>query len=267
MKVMVKKSRKLIILLCCVLASCGTSKKVVYMQDVTNGVSKGTVVHTSIVIQPKDILTISISSRTPELAVGLNLTMQQYYSGSPVSSYGYAQRLGYHVSVEGEIDFPILGKLKVAGLTREQVSDMIKQRIIQEGIIMDAIVTVEFMNFKITVLGEVRSPGTFNLTDDRITILEAIGRAGDLTIYGRRDNVLVRRERDGRVIFYRIDLRTEDLLTSPAYYLQQNDVVYVEPNNTATARSRINENKTLNVWISLTSLLTSIASMIIILTK
>ena len=155
---------------------------------------------------------------------------------------------------------------KVSGMTRERLSSMIKQRL-QEDLIKDAIVTIDFMNFKISVLGEVRSPGMFNLADDRITLLDAISRAGDLTIYGRRDNILVRRETEGRVIFYRVDLRTEALLSSPAYYLQQNDVVYVEPNNTMVARSRINENRSIGVWISLASTLMSLTSLIILITK
>ena len=268
MKAITKTSRNLVILLCCLLGSCGTAKKVVYIQDASTGVSKATVTQSSIVIQPKDILSISVSSRTPELVVGFNLPLQQYYAGSSSMATGYTQRqLGYHVSVDGIIDFPILGRLQVAGLTREEVSNMIKQRLLQESLLMDAIVITEFLNFKITVLGEVRSPGTFSLSDDRVTILEALSRAGDLTLYARRDNVLVRRERDGRVVFYRVDLRTENLLTSPAYYLQQNDVVYVEPNSTMVARSRINENRTLGAWTSVMGLLLSVTNIIILLNK
>jgi len=265
MKIIVKTNYKLAIFLCCVLVSCGTPKKIVYMQDAINGVSKPTVAHSSIIIQPKDILSIAVSSRTPELAMEFNLPLQQYYAGTTEITSGYSQRqLGYHVSESGEIDFPMFGRLKVTGLTREQVSAMIKKMLIDEGMIADAIVTTEFMNFKITVLGEVNYPGTFILTDDRITILEALGRAGDLTIYGRRDNILVRRERDNRVTFFNIDLRSEAFLTSPAYYLQQNDVVYVEPNSTMIASSRINENRSLNVWISMASLLTSLATILIL---
>ena len=233
------------------------------MQDATIGARQEMGAYAGAVIQPKDILSIVVSSRLPELAEGVNLPLQQYYAGSTETTSGYSQRqLGYHVDMEGYIDFPTLGKLMVAGMTRERLSNMIKQRL-QEDLIRDAIVTVDLMNFKISVLGEVRSPGTFNVTDDRITLLDALGRAGDLTIYGRRDNILVRRETGGVATFYRVDLRTEALLTSPVYYLQQNDVVYVEPNSTVAARSRINENRTVNVWISVASLLTTVAILIV----
>ncbi|MDR2886862.1 MAG: polysaccharide biosynthesis/export family protein [Bacteroidales bacterium] len=248
------------------MASCNTAKKVIYMQDAPDGMTKETGAYAGIVVQPKDILSIVVSSRNPELAMGFNLPLQQYQAGSSEATFSYQQRLiGYQVDMEGNIDYPVFGKLKVAGLTREQLSSMLKQRFIQEGQILDAIVTTEFMNFKISVLGEVRNPGTFNIDDDRITLLEALGRAGDLTIYGRRDNVLVRRETGGHTAFHRVDLRTEALMTSPVYYLQQNDVVYVEPNETSSARSRINENRSVNVWISLTSVMISLASMIILL--
>ena len=255
MGMIIKISRRFIILLCCMLVSCNTSQKIVYMQDAVSGITNKTVSYMGIVIQPKDVLSIVVNSKDPELAVGFNLQMFPSTTGGYSS---YMDRLGYQVDLDGNIDFPILGKLKVAGLTREQVSSMIQEQISSEGLIKDAIVTTEYMNFKVSVLGEVRNPGTFSLTDDRITILEALGKAGDLTIYGRRDNVLVSREKEGRVIFYRVDLRTEALLTSPAYYLQQNDVVYVQPNNTVIARSRINENRSVSVWISIASLLTSL---------
>ena len=249
--------------LCCVFVSCNTSQKVVYMQDTVAGLPKETGVFAGIVVQPKDVLSIVVSSRSPELSTGLNLPLQQYYAGSAEASSGYNYRqLGYQVDLDGYIDYPVLGKLKVAGLTRERLANMIKQRL-QEDLIRDAIVTADFMNFKISVLGEVRNPGTFNVADDRITLLEAIGRAGDLTIYGRRDNILVRRENEGKAIFYRVDLRTEAFLTSPVYYLQQNDVIYIEPNNTMAARSGINENKSLGIWISLASFITSLTILII----
>ena len=264
MKVKIETSRKFVILACCVLVSCNTSKQVVYMQDTVSGIPKETGVNAGIVVQPKDVLSIVVSSRNPELAMSLNLPLQQYYVGSSEASSGYNYRqLGYQVDLEGYIDFPVLGKLRVAGLTRERLATMIKQRL-QEDLIRDAIVTVDFMNFKISVLGEVRNPGIFTLAEDRITLLEALSRAGDLTIYGRRDNVLVSRETEGRVVFYRVDLRTEALLTSPAYYLQQNDVIYVEPNNTMVARAKINENRSLGVWISLASLLTSVITIILV---
>jgi polysaccharide export outer membrane protein len=251
---------KLIILLSLVLVSCHTEKKIVYMQDATDGAIEKIGVHAGIVVQPKDVLSIVVSSKNPELAISFNLPLQTYQAGSTDLSSMYTQRiLGYLVDMEGNVNFPVLGKLKVAGLTRDQLSELVRQRLIKEGLIKDPIIVTEFMNFKISVLGEVNDPGAFTVDGDRITILEALGKAGDLTIYGKRDNVLVRREKDGIVNFHRVDLRSEALLRSPVYYLQQNDVVYVEPNKTRVGQSRINENRSMSMWISLASLLTSMA--------
>ena len=263
LKIRTKMNRNLLILLCCVLASCDMSKKIVYMQDAENGHIDTITVNRGIVIQPKDILTIIVTSKTPEAASPYNLPMMSYQSGSTSASSSYSQRiLGYLVDMEGNIDFPGYGVLKVAGMTREQLSEMIKLRFVSDGLIRDAVVNVEFMNFKISVMGEVRSPGMMNLNDDRITILEALAKAGDMTIYGRRDNVLVIRELNGIVQQYRVDLLSTELIHSPVYYLRQNDVVYVSPNNTIAARSRINENRTVGVGISIVSLLSNLALLI-----
>ena len=260
MNIKLKMNYKLVIFLCCVLVSCEAPKKIIYMQGVENGAIEKISIHPGIVIQPKDVLSIVVSSKDPELAMAFNLPLLTYQAGGAEITSSFSQRLlGYRVDMEGHIDFPIFRKIKASGMTCDQLSDMIKQRLMQEGLIKDAIVTVEFMNFKISVLGEVVSPGTFIINDDKITLLEALGRAGDLTIYGRRDNVLVRREKDDIVTFYRADLNTEALLHSPVYYLQQNDVVYVEPNKVKAGQSRINENRSLGIWISLASFITSIA--------
>jgi len=255
--------------MCCVSISCNTSKKVVYLQDALNKTTDSVEANNGIVIQPKDILSIVVSCRDPELSISLNLPLYSYQAGSTTTATSYSSRmLGYLVDMDGCIDFPLLGRLNVAGLTREQLSEMVKRKIIDDGLIREPIVNAEFMNFRISVLGEVRSPGTFYLQDDKVTILEAIGRAGDLTIYGRRDNILVRRhEPNGDINNYRIDLRSVEMVNSPAFYLKQNDVVYVSPNNTVAARSRINENRTLGVSINLASFLTNLAILFINLYK
>lgn len=175
--------------------------------------------------------------------------------------------LGYLVDTNGEIDFPILGKMHVAGLTRLQLTELIKQRLTEEDLIKDPVVTVQFLNYKVSVMGEVNRPGSFNISGDRITLLEALSMAGDLTIYGRRDRVAVIRENDGqRTILYH-DLRSSDVFNSPCYYLQQNDIVYVEPNNSKAGQSEINQNKSVGVWLSAGSILVSIVSLIVTLTK
>lgn len=171
------------------------------------------------------------------------------------------------MDTNGDIDFPILGKLHVAGLTRLQLTDLIKQRLIEEDLIKDPIVTVQFLNYKVAVMGEVNRPGSFNISGDRITLLEALSMAGDLTIYGRRDRVAVIREKDGKRTILFHDLRSADIFNSPCYYLQQNDIVYVEPNKAKAGQSEINQNKSVGVWLSAASILVSIASLIVTLTK
>ena len=165
----------------------------------------------------------------------------------------------------GNIDFPVLGEIQVAGLTRWELSQKIKQMLSEQNLLKDAVVTVEFMNLKVAVIGEVNSPNTYDITNDKFTLLDALSMAGDLTIYGRRDNVSVIREENGERTIYRVDLRSVDLFSSPAYYLQQNDVVYVEPNKVRAGQSTINENnlKSVSLWVSIASFLTTIATLII----
>jgi len=258
----IKNTRLLLILLGCMLISCDSEKKIVYMQDAAKQAAEQFSINQGIVVQPKDVLSIVVSSREPALAIPYNLPLHSYQAGSTQESSSYSQRLlGYMVDMDGNIDFPQIGELKVAGKTREQVSEMIR-KILRDGIIEDATVNTEFMNFRISVMGEVQNPGIFDLKDDRITLLEALSRAGDLTIYGRRDNVLVRREQNGNVNYYQVDLLSVDFTRSPAFYLQQNDVVYVSPNKHRSEQSNINENRSLSVWIALASFLTSMAILI-----
>ena len=175
--------------------------------------------------------------------------------------------LGYLVDKNGEIDFPILGKLQVAGLTRLELTELIKQKLIEEDLIKDPIVTVQFLNFKVSVMGEVSRPGSFTINSDRITLLEALSMAGDLTIYGRRDRVAVIRETDGKRTILFHDLRSSDIFLSPCYYLQQNDIVYVEPNKAKAGQREINSNTSMSVWLSAVSILATISSLIVTATK
>ena len=173
--------------------------------------------------------------------------------------------MGYVVDNDGFIDFPILGRLKVSGLTRWELSEMIKNRLLDEGYLTDCVVTVEFMNFKVSVIGEVNSPGTYTIEGDKVTVLQAISLARDLTIFGQRENVTVIRERDKERIMYQINLCDVSMFDSPAYYLQQNDIVYVEP-SAIKARQSTTDDKALrmtSIMVSSGSLLVSIATMII----
>ena len=262
---MIKKiNRKLVILLCLVLVSCHTSKKVVYIQDVVDGTTKKVVPYQGIVIQPKDMLSIVVSSSKPETAAIYNLPLVTHYAGNAQMVSGYQQGLlGYLVDTEGNINFPILGKMKVSGLTRIQLSETIKKKLIEEDQLKEPIVTVAFLNFRISILGQVAKPGTFNIGNDQITLQEALGLAGDLTIYGSRDNITVQREEGDKIVFHQVDLRSSAFINSPVFYLQQNDVVIVQPNKTMAARSRINENNRVSTWISIASLLTTITVLIV----
>jgi polysaccharide export outer membrane protein len=251
--------------LCLLLFSCDTSKKIVYLQDSVDGVSIKTDANAGIVIQPKDMLSIVVSSKTPELAASFNLPVISHQAGSEIMGTGSLRLLGYVVDNDGNINFPALGKLKVTGLTRWQLSDMIKQRLIDDGQLKDPIITTEFMNFRISVIGEVGSPGTYNITGDRITLFEAISMAKDLTIYGRRDNVSVTREKNNEQTTYKVDLRSKEVYNSPVYYLQQNDIVYVEPNRVRAGQSTINENnfKSVSLWLSLASFITTLTVLVV----
>ena len=251
------------------LASCNpkTYKQINYIQDVERDTTMAMGINQGVVIQPMDQLSIVVSSRTPELAVQFNLPIASFQAGSEVvSSAGANQRLmGYVVSNDGVINFPVLGPIQVAGMTRWQLQNTIRDQIVAGGYIKDPIVTVEFMNFKISVLGEVTSPGSYSIAGDKITIFQALALARDLTIYGRRDAVEVIREQNGERKVYVLDLRDTDLFQSPAYYLQQNDVVYVVPNSVRAGQSTINENyfKSASFWMSLASVGVTVASFVV----
>lgn len=244
------------------LTACTSSKKILYLQDVQPLKQQDIENQYEVKIHNDDLLAIMVNSKNPELALPFNLPLVSYQVGY---QSGYNQRiLGYLVDSDGDIDFPILGKIHVAGMTRKELTGYLKQRLIDEDYIKDPIVTVQFLNFKISVMGEVNRPGSFDISSDRITLLEALSKAGDLTIYGRRDRVAVIREVDGvRTILYH-DLRSSDIFQSPCYYLQQNDIVYVEPNKAKTGQSRINQNNSVSVWTSVISVLTSIVTLILV---
>ena len=248
-----------------VMSSCATVKDIAYFQNKLVDQPEKIDKHAGIVIQPKDQLSIVVSSRNPELVAMFNLPVVSYQAGSEVTAGGGSQRLlGYVVDNNGQIDFPVLGVLEVAGLTRWELSELIKNQLIEKQYLTDAVVTVEFMNFKVSVLGEVAAPGTYAIQGDKVTVLQAISMAKDLTIYGERNNVSIIRERDGERVIYEIDLCNVDLFKSPAYYLQQNDIVYVQPNKYKSRQSTVD---TKGQWvtslaISGGSMLLSIASII-----
>ncbi len=262
-----KKQTRLpfIIFLVMCLSSCKTPKDVVYFQDAGLYESYKDIRDFKVYIRQDDLLAIMVNSQATEAALPFNLPMANYYVGG--DSYGQQRTLGYLVDNHGNIDFPILGKLHVEGLTRNQLHNLIKGKLKENGLLKDPIITVNFLNFKISVMGEVGRPGSFNITSERITLLEALSMAGDLTIYGRRDRVAVIRESDGKRSILYHDLSQANIFKSPCYYLQQNDIVYVEPNKRRIQQSNINQNNSASVWLSVVSVVLTAASLIISLSK
>lgn len=240
--------------------ACTSTKKILYLQDVVPLKQQEIEQKYEVIIHSDDLLAIMVNSRDPELALPFNMPMVTYQLGS--NSGGQQRVLGYLVDTNGDIDFPILGKIHVEGLTRMQLTELVKNKLIEGDLIKDPIVTVQFLNFKVSVMGEVGRPGSFTISGDRITLLEALSMAGDLTIYGRRDRVGVIRENNGKRTILFHDLRSAEIFNSPCYYLQQNDIVYVEPNKAKSGQSGINQNNTIGVWVSVISLLTTIAVLI-----
>ena len=265
MKLSIVKTGILLLVLTGSLAGCASRKDVVYLQDVAPLMQMTVPTNYEMTIYRDDLLGVSVSSKDMELALPFNLPLVSFQTGAV---YNTQQRtLGYLVDINGDIDFPILGKIHAEGLTRMQLTSLIKNRLIREDLIKDPIVTVQFLNFKISVMGEVNRPGEFSITSDRVTLLEALSMAGDLTIYGRRDRVAVIRERAGKQTILFHDLRSSDLFQSPCYFLQQNDIVYVEPNNARAGQSSINQNNTVGVWMSAVSVLLTAVNVLVTLNR
>ena len=245
------------------LASCASSKKVAYFQNAVDGVVKRSEGLYDAKIMPKDILTITVSTTNPEAATPFNLTISntlnatgQMYSGSGVLQT-------YLVDNNGEIEYPVIGKIKVAGLTKNECQELVKSKIkafLAED--EDPIVTVRMSSYRVTIIGEVRSPGVIPVGTEKMSILEALASAGDLTIYGKRDNVmLIREEANGQKTVHRLNLNDANIISSPYYYLQQNDIVYVEPNGVQAKNSAIGSSTT--IWFSFVGIVTSVASLLV----
>lgn len=253
--------------------SCSTPKEISYFQDLESvegqriGGAKG------ITVRPKDKISIIVNCKSPELTALFNLPYVTQRLGensrstiSSGSSQGYIS--GYTVDDRGCVDFPVLGEVHVAGMTREEIASEIKRELREQGQATDAVVTVDFMNLYYQVLGEVARPGRYAIDKDALTILDAIGAAGDLTIYGRRDRVKVLRDEGGRMRTYEVDLcSASDLIASPVYYVRQNDVIYVDPNDVRARQSTVNGNnvRSTSFWISLTSLAASVTNTIVVI--
>lgn len=218
-------------------------------------------------IMPKDLLSITVNTSDPQAAAPFNLTVQtaENAQSSVVKTTSTAALQQYLVDNKGEIDFPVIGKLKVGGLTKNEAEDLIREHL-KNYLKEVPIVTVRMSNYKISVLGEVQHPGTFTVSNEKVNILEALAMAGDMTVYGLRDNVkLIREDANGKREIIQLNLNNAELIVSPYYYLQQNDIIYVTPNKTKAKNSDIGSSTSL--WVSATSILVSIASLVVTILK
>lgn len=254
-------TKKLIpLLLVILLFSCASKKDVVYYQNIDGSKFNENTNSYEVKIQPDDLLLIIVSAEDPEIAVPFNLrTISIENTARPNIVTGQETNQTYLVDAKGMIDFPILGSMKVGGLTRTEVLKMLKEKI--AVYIKDPIINLRITNFKVSVQGEVVSPGTYNVVSERITLVEAITMARDLTIHGKRDNILIIREIDGMKSYNRVDITQADFINSPFYYLAQNDVVYVEPNKNKVNGAAVGPNTA--VLISITSLLITLVTLIV----
>ncbi len=254
-----------------VLASCNTQKKISYFQDTEPGVAFDYTKGENITLKNGDMISITVSSKNPELAMIFNLVRIQQVLGSEnnnaiSNSAARAEMSGYIIDSKGEIDFPVLGKLPIAGKTKEQTANYVKARLITEKLIMDPVVTVQFVNLQFSVMGDVLRPGLYSIAKDKTTILEALSMAGDLNITGQRNKVFLTRNVGEQKITYQLNLRSKDIYQSPAFYVEQNDVIYVEPNRMKANLSTVSGNSIFSTsfWISLASLGSTIATLFLV---
>ncbi len=244
-------------------SSCSSPENIAYMQNAVYGQEDAIVNPTEIKIQPHDQLAIVVSCKEPELVQLFNLVQANKQVGQTGRQSQGSNVSVYTVNSSGDINFPVLGSIHIAGLNREQVSGKIAKALTDGKWIADPMVSVEFANLRFSIVGEVATPGTYAIADDKMTLLEAISKAGDLTEYGERE-VMVIREQDGKRKKYLVDLKDNNLFESPAYYIQQNDVIYVRPNKAVARRSEDDPNnlKSISLWTSIASLLTTVAVLI-----
>lgn len=251
------KTKYFIFFLLLILSSCVSKKEIIYFQNDEIDQSKVSNSYKTI-IKPDDLLQITISALDTEAVRPFNLAAVTY-STSSNSAIGVAQQQNYLVDNNGEIDFPVIGKLKIGGLSRDELIVFLKEKL-DPDYIKNPNINIRIANYKVSVMGDVQRPGSYTIPNERITILEAIALAGDLNISAERENILVQREEDGKKVEYTVNLLSKDVFTSPVYYLQQNDVVYVKPNYARIQSASANSNTSL--FISISGLLITIVSLL-----
>ena len=246
------------------ITACGDKKQIAYYQNIDKIASQENANNFESKIQPDDLLMIVISTPDPEAAAPFNLETISVPTAIGQTAQGQRQQQLYLVDANGLIQFPVLGEIKTGGQTKSEVINVIKSKL--KKYINDAIVNMRIINFKVTVQGEVTKPGSFTIASERVTLPEALSLAGDLTIYGKRDNIILVREVNNKKTFNRIDITKADFINSPYYYLSQNDLIYVEPNR---AKSNTSTGFTQNgpIWIAIASLISSVVLSIFIINK
>ncbi len=255
-----------ILLLGLLMTACAPQKRIWYLQDVTPQTPEQIAQNGQIRIKPLDRLTIVVNSQDPELAVPFNTSSTfSSLSGTPSAASGNESLQIYTVDENGRISMPVIGSIDCEGLTRAELADRIARKIVDGGYINDPTVNVRFADLKISVIGEVARPGVFEIDRDKISIFDALALAGDMTVYGVRNEVVVARETNGVRTFEILDLTSKEIFNSPAFYLQQNDVVYVKPNKYKAQAGEISQNR--SFYLSLVGTAISLATLIITLTK
>lgn len=249
-----------VILLMC---SCSAPQKVLYFKDLQQFENNDYSINMDsssyeVKILPSDLLSIIVTGKDPIAVAMFNLPVASTMNPGQMELSSTPVLQSYLVDVNGNIDFPTLGKMKVADLSRREISDLLKDRISKFA--KDPIVNVQLLNFKVSVLGEVNAPGTKTTANERMTILDAVSLSGDLNIYGNRENVLLVRENKGKKEFHRFDLTSSEVFKSPYFYLKQNDVIYVQPNKAKQNSSKIDSAKQFN--LSVASTITGVVSVI-----
>jgi polysaccharide export outer membrane protein len=252
--------KTLLVVFAALMASCVTQKQMTYLSnarpEVADSVNANFHPQSEMTIRTGDALTIFVSALDQEAVVPYNLPTVVYATPGATQLSTTPALQYYIVDEAGDIDFPVLGKLHVAGLKRNEVEALVKEKLAQQ--VLNPQVHANVVNAHVSVLGEVNRPGRIPMTSGRLTIFDALAAAGDLTPYGRRENVLITREVDGKLEMARVSLRNTDIYTSPYYYLQQNDVVYVSPN-----KVRVVSSANASLWFSLVSTLASAATVIV----
>jgi polysaccharide biosynthesis/export protein len=223
-----------IILACSSLSACVNTSEAIYFNNLKDTEFRSKFEQLEPIIQPNDLLNITVSSLNPAASEIFNVSNPRDYRSSGASST-FSQSPGFLVDTDGYIQFPFLGRVKAGGMTKKAFQEGIKNEIERKKLLIDPIVDVRYLNYKVSVLGEVARPSVLTVPNEKLTLLEALGLAGDLTIYASRDNVLLIREENNVKKLVRINLTTNELFTSPYYYLRSNDIIYVEPNKTKIA--------------------------------